>query len=30
MRHAVTQLPYGLLGAVLSAVCFLVAGLIMV
>ena len=29
MRHAVTQLPYGLLAAVLSAVCFLIAGMIM-
>ena len=29
MRHAVTQLPYGLLAAVLSAICFLVAGLVM-
>ena len=26
MRHAVTQLPYGLIAAGLSAVCFLVAG----
>lgn len=28
MRHAVTQVPYGLLAAGLSAVCFLVGGLI--
>ena len=27
--HAVTQLPFGLMGAAASAVCFLVAGLIM-
>ncbi len=29
MTHAVTQLPYGLLGAVLSALCFLVCGIVM-
>jgi Na+/H+ antiporter NhaC len=29
MRHAVTQLPYGLLAAALSALCFLAAGMIM-
>ena len=28
MRHAVTQLPYGLLAAVLSAVCFIIAGVL--
>lgn len=28
-RHALTQLPYGFLGAGLSAVCFMIAGLIM-
>ncbi len=28
-RHAITQLPYGMLGAALSAVAFLVAGYIM-
>ena len=27
--HATTQLPYGLMGAVASAVCFLIAGLLM-
>jgi Na+/H+ antiporter NhaC len=27
--HATTQLPYGFLGAALSAICFLIAGLIM-
>ena len=29
MRHAVTQLPYGLAAAAISAVCFLIAGIVM-